>query len=55
MRPSGATLSTSNTRWKLCNWNIRMVSTITIIAGKTACTDACALALSSTDPPATIR
>src|SRR4029077_8841526 len=55
MRPRGATLSTSKTRWKLCNWNIRMVKTSTAIAGKTACTDAWALALSSTDPPGTIR
>ena len=55
MRPSGATLNTSNTRWKLCNWNIRMVRISTNIIGKTAATDAFALPLSSTDPPGTIR
>ena len=42
--PSGATLSTSSTRWKLCSWNIRMVSTSSIITGTTASTDAFAFA-----------
>ena len=55
MSPSGATLSTSSTRWKLCNWNIRMVSTSSIIAGTTASTEAFAFALSSTEPPVAIR
>ena len=53
--PSGATLSTSSTRWKLCNWKIRMISTTSSIAGMTASTEAFALPLSSTDPPVAIR
>ena len=55
MIPSGATLSTSNTRWKLCSWKIRMVSTTSTIAGTTASTEAFALPLSSTEPPVAIR
>ena len=55
MSPSGATLSTSSTRWKLCNWKIRMVSTSSTIAGTTASTEAFALPLSSTEPPVAIR
>ena len=55
MSPRGATLSTSSTRWKLCNWKIRMVSTSITIAGTTASTEAFAFPLSSTEPPVAIR
>jgi hypothetical protein len=55
MSPSGATLSTSSTRWKLCNWKIRMISTTSNMMGTTASTEAFALPLSSTEPPVAIR
>ncbi len=53
--PSGPTLRTMNRREKLRNWTIRTVNMIISIAGTTATTEACALALSSTTPPVTMR
>ena len=44
-----------NRREKLRNCTIRTVNMIISIAGTTAITEACALALSSTVPPATMR
>jgi hypothetical protein len=50
----GATLQTRNRRLKLCIWNIRTVIISTTTIGKTARTETCPFALSSTLPPSTI-
>ncbi len=54
IRPSGATLSTRNNRWKLCSCTIRTVSMMSSMTGTTAMTEACDFLLSSTVPPTTI-
>jgi hypothetical protein len=54
MTPSGATLQTRKRRLKLCIWIIRTVSISTTTMGKTARTEFCPFALSSTLPPSTI-
>ena len=54
IRASGATAKTRNRRWKLCNWIMRIVAMTNSINGITAMIGACALALSSALPPATI-
>ena len=51
MRPSGAMLSTTKSRSKLCNCTISTVSMMNSISGTTAMTEACDFALSSTVPP----
>ena len=53
MMASGAVSSTSNRRWKLISCTIRMVIIRNSMSGKTTKMLACALALSSTVPPAT--
>ncbi len=53
--PIGTTLSTRNSRLKLCSWIIRNVSIRNSIAGTTATTEACEFWLSSTVPPTSIR
>ena len=49
--PSGATLITSKTRWKLWSCIINRTSMMISMTGTTATTDAWARALSSTMPP----
>jgi hypothetical protein len=52
--PNGATLTTRNSRWKLCNWTMRMLAISSRVTGNTAATEAWPLALASSVPPASI-
>ena len=55
MMPSGAVANTSASREKLCSWIIRIASITTAMTGKTAASEAFALALSSIAPPVSMR
>lgn len=51
IRPNGATLTTRNSRWKLCSCIIRMVAISSSVTGNTATSDFMPLALASSVPP----
>ena len=55
IRPSGAVTNTSARREKLCSWIISSASITTAITGNTATSAPFALALSSIEPPVSMR
>ena len=55
IRPSGAVTNTKASREKLCTWIISSASITTAMAGNTATSAAFALALSSIEPPVSMR
>ena len=55
IRPSGAVTNTSASREKLCSWIISSASMTIAMTGNTAASAALALALSSIEPPVSMR